>query len=466
MRTHIWKDKRSMSMWTKEGIKADKEFYRKLFSLVLPIAAQNFMTAVVSASDALMLGMQGQTELSAVSLATQVQFVLNLFLAALTIGATVLAAQYWGKGDTKAVEGILAVTLRISVLITFLFFMAAYFCPEVLMRIFTNSPKLITFGASYLRIVSGSFLCMGVSQVYLCIMKNSGRTLKSTVYGSVAVLLNLLLNFILIFGAMGFPRMGIKGAALATLIARGVELLLVLWENRKQEVVRIRLSNLRNPQAKLRKDYFYYTSPVLANELAWGCGFTMFSVIMGHLGSDAVAANSISNILKNVIACFCLGLGSGSGIIIGNELGCGNLDQAKKYGRKLCQTAVAAGVLSGLLLLAACKPMMVFFAGNLSRQAQEYLNVMLWICSYYLVGKSINCTVIAGIFCAGGDTRFGMCCDAVTMWVVIIPAGFLAAFWLELPVLWVYFWLHLDEFVKLPAVYRHYKKYGWVKNLT
>lgn len=452
-------------MWTKGQLQADKKFYKKLFSLVLPIAAQNFMTAAVGASDALMLGMQGQTALSAVSLATQVQFVLNLFLIALTIGATVLAAQYWGKGDAGAVESILAIALKNSFLVTLLFFLAAAFCPEALMRIFTSESDLVVSGAVYLRIVSGSYLCMGVSQVYLCIMKNSGRTLKSTVYGSTAVILNIILNFILIFGMAGFPVMGIQGAALATLIARIVELVLVLAENQKKDVVRIRWQCIKNTDTVLRKDYFHYTLPVLANELAWGCGFTMFSVIMGHLGNDAVAANSLANIVKNIISCFCLGIGTGSGIIIGNELGSGNLDQAKRYGKKLCQTSLIAGILSGGVLLAG-SPLIFLLAVNLTNQAQEYLKVMLLICSYYLIGKSMNSTVVAGIFCAGGDTRFGLCCDGITMWIVIIPAGLIAAFWLKLPVLWVYFWLNLDELVKLPAVYRHYKRYGWVKNLT
>lgn len=452
-------------MKVREALQADKIFYKKLFALVLPIAAQNFMTAVVSASDALMLGLQGQTALSAVSLATQVQFVLNLFYIALTIGATVLAAQYWGKKDPESVEHVLAATLRFTVVISFLFFLAAAFAPELLMKAFTNEPVLIAPGASYLRIVSGSYLCMGVSQAYLCIMKNSGRTLRSTVYGSTAVVLNLILNALLIFGLFGFPKMGIRGAALATLIARMVELVLVLLENRKKDVVRIRWKYLRSPDPRLQKDYCYYTAPVLANELAWGCGFTMFSVIMGHLGSDAVAANSIANIVKNIITCFCLGIGAGGGIIVGNELGEGNLEQAKVYGKKLCRVAVASGILSGIVLL-ACRPLVFLSASNLSGQAQGYLEVMLLVCSYYLIGKSVNCTVIAGIFCAGGDTRFGLFCDTVTMWAIIIPVGLAAAFWLKLPVLWVYFCLNLDEIIKLPAVYRHYKKYQWVKNLT
>lgn len=446
-------------------MKVDKPFYRKLFSLVLPIAMQNFMNAVVSASDALMLGFEGQTALSAVSLATQVQFVLNLFFAALTSGMTVLAAQYWGKKEVTALEHVLAAALRCSFAVSFLFFLAAAAVPEFLMRIFTNDQGLVGMGASYLRVVSVSYLCMGVSQVYLCIMKNSGRTLRSTIYGSAAVLLNLILNGILIFGAFGAPKMGIQGAALATLISRMIVLMLVLRENGGKGVVRIRWEYVRKPMEMLKRDYYHYTIPVLANILAWGCGFTMFSVIMGHLGEEAVAANAVANIVKNIISCFCLGIGAGSGIIVGNELGKGDLDRARQYGGKLCRTAVAAGVLSGLFLL-VCTPLIFAFAPNLCGQAEAYLRVMLFICSYYLIGKSVNSTVVAGIFCAGGDTRFGMCCDAVTMWMVIVPVGAVAAFVLKLPVLWVYFLLNLDELIKLPAVYRHYKKYAWVKNLT
>lgn len=440
-------------------------FYKKLFSLVLPITIQNLMTALVSASDALMLGLLNQESLSAVSLATQVQFVLNLFYAALTIGATVLAAQYWGKGDADAVEQVLAVSLRLSMVISLGFFLSAAFAPGVLMGIFTNDNVLKELGSVYLRKVSWSYLFTGVSQIYLCIMKNSGRTLKSTIYGSVSVVLNIILNAVLIFGLLGFPTLGIAGAAVATVVSRAVEFLLVALENRKREEVCIRWKYLVYVSARLRHDFYHYTRPVLANELVWGCGFTMFSVIMGHMGSDAVAANSIANIVKNIIACMCLGIGTGSGILVGNELGRGCLSKAKEYGGRLCRVSLAAGIFSGILLLVS-STFILRCSLNLSSQAHEYLRAMLFICSYYLIGKSINSTVIAGIFCAGGDTKFGLLCDFVTMWVIIVPLGLLAAFVFRLPVMTVYFLLNLDEIIKLPAVYLHYRKYLWMRNLT
>ena len=440
-------------------------FYKKLFSLVLPLALQNLMSAIVSASDAIMLGFLNQDSLSAVSLATQVQFVLNLFFSGLTIGTTILAAQYWGKGDISAVEKTLGIATRFSMLISFLFFAAALWFPSLLMRILTNEEVLIGLGIPYLRIVSFSYLLMGFSQMYLCIMKNSGRTIRSTVYSSTAMAMNLFLNAILIFGLGRFPAMGIQGAAYATLISRLAEAILVLSENGRRISVRIRLPYLIKADKVLQKDFIWYTLPMLLNLLAWGCGFTTFSVIMGHLGNDAVAANSVANIVKNIIACVCLGIGAGSSIMVGNELGAGNMERAKLYGDRLSRMSVVSGAVTGGIIL-LCRPLIMRLTFTLSDTASGYLSTMLLVCAYYIIGKSINSTVIAGIFPAGSDTRFGLICDTVTMWCVVVPAGLIAAFVLKLPVIGVYLVLNTDEIIKLPVVYWYYKKYKWLKNIT
>lgn len=443
----------------------NKTLVKKLLVLVLPMALQNLMASLVSASDALMLGFLNQSSLSAVSLAGQVQFVLSLFLGAFTIGESVLAAQYWGKGEKHRLEEILGIVLRFSILVSFLFTMAALCAPDLLMRIFTNDEELIRLGASYLRITSFSYFFMGISQIYLCIMKNTGRALLSTIYSSSSVILNIIINAILIFGLLGFPKLGIAGAAIATSISRGVELALILFENVRQKEIRIRMKHILRPPSWLQKDYIHYTWPSLANQVIWGCGFTMTSVIMGHLGTDAVAANSIAQIAKNLAACLCLGIGTGAGIIIGNELGQGNLAQAKKTGNKLCIISLITGA-SSCVILFACIPVIQGFAGTLSPQAQDYLRFMLFVCSYYLIGKSFSATVIGGIFSAGGDTRFGLICDTINMWTIIVPVGCIAAFVLHLPVPVVYFLLNLDEFTKMPLEIWYYRKYRWVKNIT
>lgn len=441
-----------------------REFRRKLTSLILPITFQQFMLAVVSASDALMVGVIGQDLLSAVSLASQITFVYNLFLMAMTIGTSMFAAQYWGKGDKDAVERILGIVLRSSMSVSFVFFSAATFLPGLLMRIFTTDPQLIHYGVQYLQIVGVTYLLCGISQVYLCIMKNSGLASMSMLISSAAALLNIILNAVLIYGLFGAPRMEAGGAAAATAIARGVELLWVFAELTKKGRIKIRFAYIRRPDQGLRKNFWHYTLPVLGNELVWGGGFTMYSVIMGHLGTDAVAANSIANIAKNLIASLAGGIGNGGSIMVGNELGAGRLETAKAYGRKLCHIAVVSGILSGIFLLLLSP--LVLEITDLSPQAEEYLRWMLAMCAVYMVGKYVNGTTIAGIFCAGGDSRFGFLCDAVTLWCFTVPVGLLAAFVFKWPVLAVYFIVNSDEIVKLPAVYRHYRKYKWLKDLT
>jgi len=413
-------------------------FYKNLLAIVLPIACQNLMSALVSASDAIMLGMLNQASLSAVSLATQIQFVPELVHHGPDHRHHHPGGPVLGEGRRAGGGADTGLATKLSVIVSAVFFAAAFWVPDRLMGIFTNDRVLIAYGAQYLKTVSWSYLLASVSQIYLCIMKNSGRTLRSTVYSVIAMVLNIGLNLIFIFGLLGLPARGIVGAAMATVIARLVELVLTLMENGKKDRVRLRWANIVDTEDRLKRDFWQYTGPVLANELVWGCGFTMFTVIMGHLGSDAVAANSYANIVKNLISCFCLGIGTGSGIIIGNELGNGELAKARENGGRLCRFAIGSGVLSGVVIL-LLSPFILAHVSHLSAAAQGYLRVMLIICAYYMIGKAVNSTTVAGIFCAGGDTRFGFLCDTVTMWVLIIPVGMVAAFILHLPVLVVYF---------------------------
>lgn len=439
-------------------------FYKKLFTLVLPIAFQQFMLAAVSASDALMLGFVNQDTLSAVSLAGQVTFVFNLFMGGLTMGTSILAAQYYGKRDVPSIERIFAYVTSVSFLISVVFFLASLVFPSALMKIFTGEPQLISDGSVYLRAVSSSYLFTGISQIYLCILKNTGGAVKSMAIGSSAVVINIFLNAALIFGLFFFPEMGIAGAALATSISKLIEMLWAYAESLRANRVRLHVKYCFAVKRSLVRDYWKYTVPMMGDYLVWGCGFTMYSVIMGHLGSDAVAANSVANIVKNLIVSFCTGLANGGGILVGNELGMGNLQQAKRYGGLLWRLAVVGGVLSGLILLALSP--LILNVTALRPQAAECLKWMLLFCACYMVAKAINMTTIAGIFPAGGDSKFGLICDAVTMWVFAVPAGFLAAFVFKLPVAAVFLIINLDEVVKLPAAISHYRKYGWLKNIT
>lgn len=435
---------------------------KEIVRLALPIALQQFMTALVGACDAIMLGKLSQDAMSAVSLATQVTFVFNLFMFAFMAGENMFVAQYYGKGDYTGISQVFSLVTKICGCIAVVFLAGTLFFSEQLMRILTNEETLIVLGSEYLRVIGISYVFSGIAQTFLAIMKNCGAVNMSTLINGVMVILNIALNAVFIFGLSGFPKMGIKGAALATVLATVVQF---LWSV-GYVLCRIRAVkfSLRSCEKKLFGRFWQKTVPLLINNLAWGIGFSMYSVIMGHLGTDAVAANGIANISKNLVVCFCLGLGNAGSIIVGNRLGADRLQEAKEAGGTLTRTAIIAGIVSGLVLI-ALSPFITKMV-DLTPTARGYLQKMLLICSYYIAGKSVNCMTIGGIFAAGGDSKFGMLCDSVTLWCITVPLGCICAFILKLPVMVVYFVLNLDEIIKLPVVYKHYKKYKWIKNLT
>ena len=435
---------------------------KEIVRLALPIALQQFMTALVGACDAIMLGKLSQDAMSAVSLATQVTFVFNLFMFAFMAGENMFVAQYYGKGDYTGISQVFSLVTKICGCIAVVFLAGTLFFPEQLMRILTNEETLIVLGSEYLRVIGISYVFSGIAQIFLAIMKNCGAVNMSTLINGVTVILNIALNAVFIFGLSGFPKMGIKGAALATVLATVVQF---MWSV-GYVLCRIRAVkfSLRSCEKKLFGRFWQKTVPLLINNLAWGIGFSMYSVIMGHLGTDAVAANGIANISKNLVVCFCLGLGNAGSIIVGNRLGADRLQEAKEVGETLTKTAIIAGIVSGLVLI-ALSPFITKMV-DLTPTARGYLQKMLLISSYYIAGKSVNCMTIGGIFAAGGDSKFGMLCDSVTLWCIIVPLGCICAFILKLLVMVVYFVLNLDEIIKLPVVYKHYKKYKWIKNLT
>ena len=443
-----------------------KAFYKALCKLVLPIVFQYFMASLVTASDAFMLGFMDQTALSSASLAGQVAFVYYLFINTFLTGAMVLGAQYWGKQEYTTLEDVLAVTMRYALSVGMVFSLAAFICPQYLMRVFTNDAALIDGGVRYLRVMAVGYFLMGFVDCYLCFMKICEKTMMSTVISSIGVVFNILLNGLLIFGLGPFPKMGIEGAALATVISRVLELVLVCWGVFTTDCVKFRVRKLAKLSKKfIHADFWKYSLPVMINQFGWGGGMTMYSVIMGHLGSDATAANSIAGIVRAMLASICWGLSTGASIIIGKMLGAGELNMAKKAGGRFVRLSLAIGAVSGLGI-ALLTPLVLMMPTDMTPTAHGYLKWMLLLGSYYIIGNSLNSTVIGGIFPAGGDTKFGMICDCVTLWCVVVPLGMLAAFVWDLPVIAVAAILTLDEFVKIPAVYLHYVKYKWVKNIT
>ena len=281
-----------MSGKKQEALIDKKEFYRNLTRLALPIALQSLMLASVAAGDALMLGKVAQDEMTAVSLATQIQFVQNMFLMAVTGAGAILGAQYWGKGDRRTLEDIFNLMLRFCGILSVIFFLACELAPGLLMHIFTHDAPLIAIGSSYLRIAGWSYLLTGISQCYLTIMKVSEHVKPGALISSCAVILNIVLNAVFIFGLLGAPAMQARGAALATTISRIIELALCVAVSSKASYIRPAFDRFMRISKQLKADFIRQCLPLMGGSLCWGVGFTSYTAIMGHMGTDAAAANS------------------------------------------------------------------------------------------------------------------------------------------------------------------------------
>ncbi|WP_276741156.1 MATE family efflux transporter [Victivallis vadensis] len=443
---------------------SDQVFNRKLLRLAFPITLQNLMLALVAAADAIMLGRVSQNAMAAVSLATQIQFVQNMLLGAIVSGVGILGAQYWGKRDFGKMGEIFSLSIHEAVLVSAAFFLGCRFVPEKLMLLFAHDPELVEIGAEYLRAASWSYLLTGISQCYLAIMRVSEHASRSAWISSGAVILNIVLNAVFIFGWFGVPAMGVRGAALATVIARVIELVWCIVSSYEKSFIPLRIRELLRFNAVLFRDFWHYTLPVLGSFLLWGIGFTSYTAIMGHLGPDAAAANAVAAVVRDLMCCLCNGIAAGAGILIGNELGAGNLSLGKAYGQKAMILAFLIGGLSTLVILSSIP--LVSGCLELTEQAHHYLVGMFVILSVYMIGRCVCTVVINGIFASGGDTLFDVYSLAVCMWGIALPCAFLGAFFFHLPVLVVYACTCLDEVGKIPWVMLHYRKYKWVRNIT
>lgn len=441
-----------------------KEFYKTLARLALPIAFQNLMLAAVAAADALMLGKVAQNEMTAVSLATQVQFVQNMFLSSITAAGVILGAQYWGKGDKRTLEDLFNMLFRYCGAVSILFFLACELIPVPLMHIFASDGELIAIGSSYLRVAGWSYLLTGISQCYLAMMKVSERVKPVAFISSCAVVMNICLNAIFIFGLCGAPRLQARGAALATTLSRVVELALCLGISAKGGGVRPALGRFFRLPRQLKTDFIKQCLPLSGAFLFWGVGFTAYTAIMGHMGTDAAAANSVAAVVRDLICCMCNGIGSAAGIMVGNELGAGRLEMGKAYGIKLKNISYVIGLGSTAIVLALTP--LVLHMVVLTPQAQSYLTVMMVIMAFYMIGRCVNTITINGVLDGGGDTLFDMYSLIVTMWCLAIPLALAGAFWFHWSPLVVYACTCLDEVGKIPWVMLHFRKYRWVQNLT
>ncbi|MDK0968632.1 MATE family efflux transporter [Clostridium perfringens] len=446
-------------------ITRDKRFYRLLFSIALPIAVQNLITFMVSMVDTLMVGALGEIQLSAVSIANNLFFVLTILMFGLAGGSNIMISQYWGKGNVKTIHKILAIMYRVCLLITGIFIFIALFLPKYFMGIFTTDKAVIDFGASYLRIVCIGYLFYSITNCTIMMLRSVKTVRISIIVYTASLVVNSILNWIFIFGNLGAPELGIRGAAIATVCARITEFSIVLvFMFIYERKIGLKIEHLLKIDKEILKDYVGLCTPVLCNELLWAIGASMISVIVGRMGTEVVAANSINGVAHQFVTVFIFGMSNATAVIIGNTIGEGKKEKAKEYAYSIGIFSVVMGCISGLMIL-LIKPFVVNFY-NVSYSTKLIAMEIMTVTSGIIVFQSLASNFMMGVLRGGGDAKFVLINDLIFMWLVAIPGGFFVAFVLELPVALVFLVIKCDEILKsLTSVYRVISG-KWVNDVT
>lgn len=444
----------------------DKKFYKTLSSVALPITLQNLVMSSINMLDTLMITMLGDANIAAVGLANQVFFFFSLILFGVNSGSSIFVAQFWGKKDVKNIRKILGLALIICGGISIVFTIGALFIPELLMRIFTNEKDVIELGVKYLRIIGFSYLITAISFSFNTALRSIGQAKIPMFISMVALVINVVFNYLLIFGNFGFPEMGIRGAALATLISRTVEMTLVLFiVYRNGNALAAKFHELFDISKDFVYSYFKTATPVIINEFFWSLGTVMYSVAYARIGKEATSAVQISNTVQNIFLVVARGMASACAVMIGNKIGANKKETAISYARTFSILGPTIGVVLGVILYLLIPFIMTLF-NNVSAEVYDYTIKLLIVIAFTMNIKTINGLLIVGIFRSGGDTRFSMYLEMGSVWLVGVPLAFIGALVLKLPVYWVSVLVIFEEVVKAAIGIPRMLSNKWVRNIV
>ncbi len=444
----------------------DKKFYQRLFALALPLAGQSILVYAVGLADNIMVGSLSDLALSGVYVANQWMTLLQRFIQGFCTAALVLATQYWGKRDIDSIKVISAMTARFVGATGVLFFALAFFFPRRLLGLYTNEAAVIEEGMKYLRIVSFSYLFYVVTEVVLTSLK-CVETVGIGLYISIATLvIDIVLNYVLIFGKLGFPKMGVAGAAVATLTCRIVESgIVLLYAAKKDTKLHLKLSDLTRRSKVLLKDYIHYGIPIFAGSAVWGINMTAQSAILGRLGQSAISAVSISNNMFNIVSVAVYGVASATGIIIGKTVGSGEYDLVKKYAKTLQVVFIGMGLATGVLMYFSRYLVPVLYPA-INPETTDLVHQLILVLSVMVVGTAYQMSSLTGIVRAGGLTHFVFVNDTIFVFLVVLPSAFLAAFVFEAPVWVVFACLKCDQLLKCIVAVITVNRFKWIRNIT
>ena len=445
----------------------EKTFYKSFMILALSLALQNLLTYGVNMMDTLMLGRYSQNAMGGVSLCNQIQFLLQMLVVGAGEGAVVMGSQYWGKKKLEPIPHIIGVALRFGGALAVLLFILVCGWPTRILQLLSNDPAVIAEGAKYFSIIRFTYVIFTITNILVASLRSIGVVKIGYMISGSTLVINVCLNYLLIYGNLGFPEMGVRGATCATLIARCVELLIVIWFLKyKENVLNLNLRKLLHIDTSYVRDYMKVSLPVLINQALWGVAQMVQTGILGHLGGDVTAANAISVQVYQVLSVVCYGAASAAGIVVGRTIGEGNEKKLHPLVTTLQVLFLSIGLCSGLAIFLLRGPILAAFGGTLTENAYRLSRQFMLVLAITTVGTSYQMACDNGIIRGGGDTGFSAKMNLISMWGIIVPFSAMAAFWWKCPPVAVFFLLKWDQLYKAIPVGIRLHSWKWVKKVT
>lgn len=441
-------------------------FYKEMVGIALPITLQNLIANSVNMLDTLMISSLGEKSLAAVGFANQVFFLYSVTIFGIVTGSSVFIAQFWGKRDSENIRRVIGVSLTLSIILGLIFSIAVLVAPDSIMGIFSKDVEVINLGIEYLTIVVFSYIITGISFTFSVASRSIGQAKMPMIVSIISFLTNALFNYLLIFGKFGFPRLGIRGAAYGTLIARIVEILFILYAVYSDSMSPLagNIKEMTNWNKKFLKRYFSTTSPVMINEALWSLGNVMYSIAYSKIGTEAAASVQILNTVYNLFMVFARGMANSCTVMVGNKIGAGEEDVAIDYANRFLRISALTGLaLGGVLYIGSDLILKIF--KNLSPGVYATSKKLLTVLSIFFFLKAMNSTLIVGVLRGGGDTKFSMKLEMAAVWLVGVPLAFLGATVMELPVHLVLVLVYMEDVLKAVIGIPRVISKKWVKNV-
>ncbi|MCZ8515343.1 MATE family efflux transporter [Paenibacillus filicis] len=442
----------------------EKSFYKTFFTLAVIIGLQNIITFGVNLSDNLLIGGYSESALSGVAIANQIQFVLQMLVMGVVEGLVIMASRYWGAKDIKSIKKISSIGMRLSIVVGLIMWAVVFFFPHSCLALFTNNESVISEGAKYVQIICFSYIFFSITSILLATLRSVETVKIGFMLSSTTLIINVCLNYLLIYGHFGFPRLGVQGSAIATLSARIIELIIVcIYMKRFERKIDLQLRDFLKIELGLLKQYVKLGSPILMSNFIWAIAMATQTSILGHMGAAAIAANSIATTIFQIVSVGVFASASATTIVIGKTIGEGHLDKIKSYAKTLQILYLIIGLCTGILLFITKDHVLDFY--TISADARSLALQFMTVLSITVCGTAYQMPCLTGIVRSGGDTKFVLYNDTIFMWLIVLPASALCAFVFNLSPLITFFCLKSDQILKCFVAIVKVNRFRWIRPL-